>query len=96
MLVSLSRKYGPKGVQIVGIAIDSVAKVREFSASFKISYPVLVAGAGGLDFMRSLGNTSGGLPYTVVAGRDGTLAHRQLGILKQPDLEALLESLTRT
>ena len=95
MLVSLSQKYGLRGVQFVGIAIDNVAKVSEFAASFKISYPVLIAGADGLDLMRSLGNTSGALPYTVVANRDGAVVHRQLGILRQPDLEALLESLTR-
>ena len=69
----------PSGVEIVGIAIDNAAKVREFSSSFKISYPILLAEADGLDLMRRLGNSAGGLPYTVVADRQGDVVHRKLG-----------------
>jgi len=96
LLVAARRKYGPGGVEIVGIAIDNVAKVRQFSASFDISYPVLVAGADGLELMRKLGNSSGGLPYTVIADRQGALAHRKLGALKAGELDGLLESLIRS
>jgi len=94
MLVAMREKYRPKGAEIVGIAIDNAAKVREFSASFKISYPVLVADAGGLDLMRELGNSAGGLPYTTVVDRGGHLTYRHLGLLKQADLESELDSLT--
>ena len=73
------QKYGPSGVEIVGIAIDNAAKVREFSASFKISYPVLLAEADGLDLMRQLGNSGGGLPYTVIADRQGSARPPQTG-----------------
>lgn len=93
MLVDLRGKYGPKGLEIVGIAIDNVAKVRDFSASFKISYPVLVAEAGGLDLMRGLGNQGGGLPYTVIVDRNGGVVHRKLGLLKQAELEPMIQSL---
>lgn len=95
MLVGLRGKYQAKGLEIVGIAIDNAAKVRDFSASFKISYPVLVADAGGLDLMRGLGNQGGGLPYTIVADRDGEVVYRKLGLLKQGDLEPMIESLLR-
>jgi peroxiredoxin len=95
MLVGLRGKYGPQGLEIVGIAIDQVSKVREFSASFKISYPVLVADAGALDLMKELGNPGGGLPYTVIADRKGELVHHQLGLLKQAELEALVVQLLR-
>ena len=91
----MRRKYGPGGVEIVGIAIDNAAKVRQFSSSFSISYPILLAEADGLDLMRRLGNSSGGLPYTVIANREGTLVHRKLGALKQPELDGLLAPLAR-
>ena len=95
LLLEMRRKYGPGVVEIVGIAIDNAAKVRQFSASFSISYPVLLAEVDGLDLMRRLGNSSGGLPYTVIANREGTLVHRKLGALKQPELDGLLAPLAR-
>jgi len=96
MLVATSEKYASRGAEIVGIAIDNGAKVREFAASFKISYPVLLAEAGGLDLMRQLGNNAGGLPYTVVADREGALVHRKLGILKPGELDDWLDPMIRT
>ena len=95
LLLAARQKYGPTGVEIVGIAIDNAAKVREFSSSFNISYPVLLAEADGLDLMRQLGNSGGGLPYTVIADREGALVHRKLGALKQAELDGFLEPLTK-
>jgi thiol-disulfide isomerase/thioredoxin len=95
MLVAARQKYGPSGAEIVGIAIDNADKVRQFSASFDISYPVLLAGADGLDLMRQLGNSSGGLPFTVIADRQGALVHRKLGAVKAGELDTLLESFIR-
>jgi thiol-disulfide isomerase/thioredoxin len=96
LLVASRQKYGASGVEIVGIAIDNAAKVREFSATFNISYPVLLAEAEGLDLMRRVGNTGGGLPYTVIADRQGRLQHRKLGALKQGELDALLAPMARS
>ena len=90
LLIAARHKYGPGGVEIVGIAVDNKVKVAQFSASLAISYPVLLAEAEGLDLMRQLGNSSGGLPYTVVADRRGALVLRKLGALKQVDLDAIL------
>ena len=90
LLIAARQKYGPKGFEIVGIAIDNAAKVREFSSSFNIAYPILLAEAGGLDLMRQLGNVAGGLPYTVVADRQGNLVHRKLGAFKGTDLDSIL------
>ncbi len=95
MLMAVRAKYAASGLEIVGIAIDNPAKVRQFAASFKISYPILLAEGDGLDLMRRLGNSVGGLPYTVVADRQGGIAHRKLGALRQDDLEAILAPLAR-
>lgn len=96
LLIAAREKYGTSGVEIVGIALDNAAKVQEFSLTYGISYPVLLAEADGLDLMRRLGNSSGGLPYTVVVDRKGVLAYRKLGALKQGDLDSILGPLTRT
>jgi len=95
LLMAARQKYGPKGVEIVGIAIDNAAKVGDFSASFNISYPILLAEADGLELLRKLGNGAGGLPYTVIADRQGSVIHRKLGAFHQDDLDAILGPLTR-
>jgi thiol-disulfide isomerase/thioredoxin len=95
LLVAASRKYASSGVEIVGIAIDNGPKVAQFAASFKIPYPILVADVNGLSLMGQLGNSAGGLPYTVVAGRDGKVIHRKLGAFKPAELDALLDPLTK-
>jgi thiol-disulfide isomerase/thioredoxin len=96
LLVATRSKYAFAGVEIVGIAVDNPAKVREFAASFSISYPILLAEADGLDLMRQLGNSAGGLPYTVVTDRQGSIVHRKLGAFKEADLDAVLGPLART
>jgi hypothetical protein len=96
LLLDSRQKYGPSGIEVVGIAIDNAAKVREFSANFKISYPILLAEADGLDLMRRIGNAGGGLPYTVIADRQGKLVHRKLGALRGPELDGLLAPLARS
>ena len=95
LLVAAGQKYRDKGVEIVGIAIDNMAKVVEFTASLKISYPILLAEANGLDLMRQLGNGAGGLPYTVVVDRQGALKHRKLGAFKGAELDSVLDLLTQ-
>jgi len=93
LLMAARAKYASAGVEVVGIAIDNAANVRQFSTSFQISYPILLAEAGGLDLMRKLGNSSGGLPYTVVADRQGGVVHRKLGAFKPGDLDRILAPL---
>jgi len=85
--------YSNRSFEIVGIAIDSAVKVGEFVDKFKIRYPVLLADAGGLSLMRQLGNTVGGLPYTVLLDRKGGIASRKLGPLHRPELDALVADL---
>ena len=77
-------------VEFVGIAIDQVVKVSEFARMLQISYPLLIADATGLQLVRKLGNSSGGLPYTVVLDRKGEVAHRNLGAVTQEKIEGQL------
>lgn len=95
LLMAAREKYASAGVEIVGIAIDNASKVRDFSSSFNISYPILLAAADGLDLMRKLGNSAGGLPYTVIADRRGNIVHRKLGAFHRDDLDTVLAPLAR-
>jgi len=96
LLMAAKTKYASSAVEIVGIAIDNAANVGQFSASFKISYPILLAEVNGLDLMRKLGNSAGGLPYTVVVDRQGSVVRRKLGAFKQGDLDTILAPLAQS
>ena len=90
VLVDTQSKYASKNVQLVGISIDTVDKIKKFIPPFKINYPLVVGGLESIELMRSLGNQAGGLPFTVVVAPDGGL-QRHLGPLDHQGLDKLLK-----
>lgn len=93
LFVKLQDKYGSRGLQFVGIAIDQPDKVRPFAAELAMNFPVLIGTPEALDLSRTLGNRAGVLPFTVVLARDGRIAATEIGVAKQSRLEPLLSSL---
>ena len=93
MLSDLRQKYAAKGVEFVGIGIDPAAKISEFAKSYPVSYPLLVADAGAIDLMRELGNSAGGLPFTIMLDRQGAVAYRRLGPVLRPEIEKVLNDM---
>lgn len=91
--VRLQERHGARGLQFVGIAIDQPGKVVDFAREFGINYPVLIGGPESLDLLREAGNRQGVLPYTVVIDRQGKVASRQPGGLKEHRLEELVKPL---
>jgi thiol-disulfide isomerase/thioredoxin len=88
ILMDLRADLHKKGGEIVGIAIDNTKNVVEYADNLKISYPILIADAGGLELMRALGNKAGGLPFTVIFDRSGDAMHVKIGALSQAELQA--------
>jgi thiol-disulfide isomerase/thioredoxin len=80
------RENSPKSWQVVGLAIDQPSAVRAFLQRTPVAFPVGMAGLGGTELARVLGNTSGGLPFTVVLGADGLVMQRRIGRLASSDL----------
>ncbi|MCU0929476.1 MAG: TlpA family protein disulfide reductase [Burkholderiaceae bacterium] len=73
------REFAARGWQVVGLAIDGPTPVREFLQRVPVGFPIGLAGFGGTELGRQLGNLAGGLPFTVVFGRDGAPLHRKMG-----------------
>ncbi|MEO7494947.1 MAG: redoxin family protein [Massilia sp.] len=92
-LSSLAQASAAKGINIIGIGIDSPTNISTFATKFNISYPLYVAGMSGTDLARDLGNSGGGLPYTVLIGADGQVKKTYLGRLKFDELKADLAAL---
>ena len=92
MLNTLSQRFGPRGVAIVGVAIDQRIPVNNFARQFSITYPLLVADSAGMDWMRALGNRVGGLPFTVIFDRSGKPVARLTGRLNEEQIVAAIQA----
>src|SRR5262252_7670764 len=84
--VKAQRELGPKGLQVVGIAIDQPEKVRQFAKELELNYPALIASYETMDVAKPLGDSLLGLPFTMVLDRQGRVAHTQLGPMKPAQL----------
>jgi thiol-disulfide isomerase/thioredoxin len=92
-LAALYNQYRTKGVDFVGIGVDSAANVSKFLATVKVDYPIYVAGFGGADIARQFGNGPGALPFTVIVDRAGKIRYAHLGIVKPGELKRELDRL---
>lgn len=86
LLNAFYRQNATNGWQVLGLAVDQTEPVKRFLAQTPVSFAVAMAGLAGIELSRELGNASGGLPFTVVLGADGQLAHRKIGRLGPDDL----------
>ena len=62
--------------------------VRKFLERTPVSFPIGLAGLGGTELGKSLGNSGGGLPFTVVIGADGSVMQRKMGKVSPEDLQS--------
>lgn len=77
---------GTHAVQVLGIAVDQAANVNRWIARQPLAFPVVLAGAGGVSMTRTLGNISGGLPFTILFDAQGQVQQRKIGELSEQDL----------
>ncbi len=74
-------------LRVVGLAIDKLEPVQEFLKKQPLSFDVGLAGFAGTELARSLGNTAGALPFTVLLDAKGNAVQRKLGPTEHADLE---------
>ena len=93
LLDSFYRENKAKGWQILGVAVDQPSAVRRFMQKTPVAYPIGMAGMGGTELSKSLGNLAGGLPFTVVVHPGGNVIHRKIGQVSPQDLAQWAASL---
>jgi peroxiredoxin len=87
LLNAFYQEHRSRGWQVLGLAVDQPGAVRTFLQRLPLQFPVAMAGLGGTDLAKSLGNATGGLPFTVVVDAKGAIAHRKLGKVSPDDLK---------
>lgn len=89
LLSSFYQENVSKSWQVLGLAVDQLVPVKQFLTKTPVAFPVVLAGAAGIDLSRSLGNLAGALPFTVVFGAGGNLVQHKTGKMTVDDLRAL-------
>jgi thiol-disulfide isomerase/thioredoxin len=86
LLNAFYRDNAARGWQVLGLAVDQPSAVRSFLQKLPLAFPVGMAGLAGTELSRTLGNPTGGLPYTVVLGGNGRVLHRKIGKVSAAEL----------
>src|SRR6266542_2314313 len=83
--VDLQKKYGPQGLQVLGVAMDDASPkdISEFAQKMNVNYPIVVG-------KEQVGDQYGGIPYlpsTFYISRDGKIVDRVFGLVSRSEIE---------
>jgi thiol-disulfide isomerase/thioredoxin len=87
LLDAFYRENSSNGWQVLGLAVDKAASVQDFLLKTPVSFPVALSGMEGAALSKALGNTAGGLPFTIVFGGDGVVRYRKMGKVSPRELQ---------
>jgi cytochrome c biogenesis protein CcmG, thiol:disulfide interchange protein DsbE len=89
-LVRLSKELGPKGLAVVGVAIDEGGrdKVQRFVDEFHVPYPMALPVR-----MSQIEFGMAGVPTTILVDKNGRVAKSYVGAVRQTDYATDVEAL---
>jgi cytochrome c biogenesis protein CcmG/thiol:disulfide interchange protein DsbE len=81
-LIRLSREMGPKGLAVVGVAMDEGGreKVQKFVDEFRVPYPVVLP-----ERLSQVEYGLEGVPTTILLDKQGRVAKTYVGAVRQRD-----------
>lgn len=87
--VDLQKKYGPQGLQILGVAMDDASnkEISDFARKMGVNYPIMIG-------KEAVGDQYGGLPYlpsTFYIDRDGKVVERVYGLISRSEMETHIQ-----
>lgn len=92
--INYQSRYADQGLQIIGVGLDELRKLRNFVRTVGINYPILQADPERqYSLLNQWGNPFGVLPFTVVIAKDGHLVFMQQGILNQKTFNTIVKPL---
>ena len=93
LLNRMAAEYGPKGLHIVGIAVDFAEDVQKFVAKTPLDYPTLVGEEDGAAAATAFGIDSLAFPFTAFTDKQGRVLSVHLGELHEPELRVILDAI---
>lgn len=83
-------------IEVLGIGIEDKAEpAKDFAKAYEMDYPVFIAKEKGIPLMQALGNSKGGLPYTLFIDRNGNVTQKKMGLIRKVDLDAAQEAMLK-
>jgi thiol-disulfide isomerase/thioredoxin len=79
--------------QIIGIAVDNEADVRDFVSTMAMNYPVMAGEMEAIELSQRYGNSIGGLPFSAFIDKNGKITHTITGELSKDRLKSILRQL---
>ncbi len=76
-------------IEMIGVSVDKPENIIAFLKQTPINYHLIDLGYEGIDLSQKLGNSMGGLPYTIVV-KNNKIIHKHMGELKMKDLQNFL------
>jgi cytochrome c biogenesis protein CcmG/thiol:disulfide interchange protein DsbE len=90
--IEFQQKYGPQGLQVVGVSVDdTLDKLTPYAKSMKMTYPVL-QGLGRDEIQDAYGPIIG-LPVTVLISRDAKICAKHVGLASKDEMEKQIKGL---
>jgi peroxiredoxin len=90
--IDLQKKYGGRGLQIIGLSVDDPAgTAKKYADDMKMNYPVLLA--EGKEEILQAYDPIPSIPVSVVIGRDGRICSKHIGIAPMDVFEKEIASL---
>jgi peroxiredoxin len=90
--IDLQKKYGARGLQVIGISVDDPAgTAKKYADDMKMNYPVLLA-EGSEEILKAY-DPIPSIPVSVVIGRDGRICSKHVGIAPMDVFEKEIASL---
>ena len=90
--VDLQQRYGPRGLQVIGVSVDDTReKLPPFAREYHINYPIL-QGLGHDDMQEAYGPIFG-IPTSIVISRDGKICRKHPGYTKKDVFEREIKAL---
>jgi len=91
LLLAMQTHYAPRGLQVIGIALDDPDAVRRYGDELGINYPSLVAPDTGPALIARFGGR-GVLPFSVFLDRAGDVRETHHGEFSSALLEAAIQA----
>lgn len=88
VLDAFAAAQGTAGVQVLGVALDDEASVRDFLDRVPVNYPIALEAPGPDDSSIRMGNSRNVLPFSVLIGADGRVRAQKFGDFSSAGLQS--------
>lgn len=88
--IELQKSLGERGLQFIGVALDSPDKVKAFIKEYGINYPILVSEEKGAIVAANYGNDLSVVPYTAFVNRTGQIVYTHAGALDKKATKSII------